>query len=310
MFLLLFTRNTFSLLPLFLMIITCSAKAEVKTEDDYLNVLDSAHSEISKRLFMISNRMDSFFGSTRGDDYASGTRLRIYWDHYKKESYPYSSKLTLRLKLDLPDLQNKIKFKFNWSQKKENVPKAAENSNQSNLKLGPKIEQERLWRLSMDSGLNVEIPIDPFIRTRLFKTYFFGKWELLPAQEFFYYLREKLGETTTLNLDHPIRENILLRIENAATWYDNSDELATIHGPSLFQEITDKRAISYNLKAIGTNRPTFYIKDYYASVTYRQDLHRQWIYGEITPQINWPKEKKFERVLSILFRLETMFGAN
>ena len=294
-------------------------KKDVEPIDISKESVDEAHRQLSKSILFVSNRIDSFFGSTRADDEANGSRLRVFWNHTKTESVEYDNKADMKIHLRFPELQKKLKFSFKKeatqpqaTKETDEKPKKKELDTQTKKKantITTILNTTRKWSLHFNTGLKVNIPPNPFANLRLRRTFLIGKWEFNPSQEFFWFLEDGFGETTALDFDRSITNSLLFRFENTITWKDETDTFQAIHGPSLFHQLSSRRALSYHLKAFGKNRPFHHIYNYRASLTYRQLLHNKWLFMEITPGTDFPKSNGFEKVHSVTLRFEAVFGS-
>ena len=122
-------------------------------------------------------------------------------------------------------------------------------------------------------------------------------------------MRDGFGETTSLNFDNQINNEILFRYQNEVTWLDETDEVNFIFGPTLYHRLSSHRAIAYNIKASGINKPTIFVNNYRVSIDYRQKLYKEWFFYELNPAVDFPKEKDFKKVYSIAIKFETVFGS-
>ena len=85
----------------------------------------------------------------------------------------------------------------------------------------------------------------------------------------------------------------------------------------LFQRITRKSSVSYESGIVGITEPDSLVTNYRLGIRYRQNIHRDWLFFEISPDITWPVTLSDDRdevieerrsVLSILVRFEVHFG--
>ncbi|PIP93269.1 MAG: hypothetical protein COW00_09860 [Bdellovibrio sp. CG12_big_fil_rev_8_21_14_0_65_39_13] len=276
--------------------------------------IDDAHKSLSSSLFYFSNSIDSFFGGVRADDLPNGSRLRLYWLANKEEGKALKGESAVRANIVLVETQKKFKVSFKNKYEKESeqgkgLDQTSNTSSQTQVVPSDYDPNDLLrWRLKFDSGIRLEIPPEPFARLRLLKSWHFGAYELRPSQEFFWFLTDGFGESTKLDLDRPINENFLARYENDATWTDKNDYFTFYSGPALFQKLSDKRGISYNVKLSGISKPTWFVNDYRFEVTYRQLIFRKWIFIELTPFVHFPKTYDWKKVLGFNFRLELVIG--
>ncbi len=299
-----------------------ASKASLDDEEE--SVIDTTHKRLSSSLFYFSNQIDSFFGGERADDLPNGSRVRLLLNFNKEESSSYKTKGALKINIALVETQKKLKISFRNQYEKTHdaVPEKKDVPNDpvklvKPLDPAPSEEESSFnglrdffkWRLRLDSGIQLDFPPDPFLRLSAIKSWNFGTYELRATQQIFYYLKSGAGETSKLDLDHPITENVLFRYENDATWTDLADRFTFFSGPIIYQKIGDQRGISYNLKVFGESKPTWYVKDYRLEVTYRRAVLKRWFFLELNPYIHFPKDKEWRSALGFNLRLELVVGS-
>jgi hypothetical protein len=86
---------------------------------------------------------------------------------------------------------------------------------------------------------------------------------------------------------------------------------------SLFKRLDRRSSVSYEASAVGITRPDPLVTNYRLGVRYRQNIHRDWLFFEITPDITWPIGLSEDRetvvqerhsVMSLIVRFEVHFG--
>lgn len=280
------------------------------------SIVDSTHRQLSSSLFSVSNKLDSFFGGERADDLPNNSRFRLLLNFNKEESMPYKGKGAVRLNISLIETQKKLKVSFKNRYEKEHsgeIEKTSELTPEVDTEIKNETVSEATndffhWRLKLDSGIQLNIPPDPYLRLRALKSWFFGAYELRPNQQIFYYLKSGAGETTRLDLDRPLSENILLRYENDVTWTDTNDKFIFFTGPILFHKFGDIRGISYSAKIVGESKSSWHVNDYRFEVSYRREILRRWFFLDVNPYIHFPKERKWESTLGFNLRFELVVG--
>lgn len=294
--------------------------SEEENPQDSLNaarvLMNDAHQRVSSTILLLSNRIDSFFGSRRGDDEANGSRLRVFYDSTFRQNQRWEDRIDMRFSLRLPQLQKLLKISFNKEGGKDNRKNPP--SSDTPKEAAPKASEPQLkdlllttnkWTFNVNTGLRVDIPPNPFARARLTRTMiFFEAWEFNPTQEATWFLDQGFGLNFTHDLDYSISPTLLFRVANSVFWADETDEVTTTHGPQLFQQLSDHRALSYSIQAQGTNRPDLYINNYRGAIQYRQLIHSNWLFLEVTPAIDFPKAERWNEVYSLFLRLEAVFG--
>ncbi|MCF8059392.1 MAG: hypothetical protein K9K67_08850 [Bacteriovoracaceae bacterium] len=283
-------------------------KKIASTSENAAMMVDAAHESVSNTILLLSNRIDSFFGSRRGDDEANGSRLRVFYDSTFRQDQKWEDRVDMRFSLRLPQLQKLLNLSFKREGGKA-PPKEAPKETPIAPKLKDLIVTTQKWTFNFNTGLRVDIPPNLFARARLRRTMlFFDLWEFNPTQEATWFQEQGFGLNFSHDLDYQLAPDLLFRIVNSVFWLDDTDEVTTTHGPSLFQQLSDNRALSYSLQAQGTNRPKYYINNYVASIQYRQLIHSNWLFLEIRPAVDFPKERRWQEVYSLFFRIEAVFG--
>ena len=280
------------------------------------NLIDDTHKTVSDTILLFTNRVDSFFGTQRGDEEANGSKLRVYVDHNFREYDNDQSRVDLRFTLKLPQLEKLFKFKFE-KKDPQHSPSVKKEESQT-IPLDKEEEKSlldiprnlfRKWNYGISTGVKVAIPPNPYIRSRLRRTFAFSKFEFNPTQELNWFLEEGLGYNMSNDLDYQVSDWGLLRITNSLNWTDQQDEVFTTHGPNFFLGLSDKSAIQFYLLAFARNKPKYYVHQYSFGASYRKKIYSNWVYLSINPSITWPETRQWARVLALNLRLEAVFGS-
>ncbi len=283
-------------------------------------VMNNAHQRVSSTILLLSNRIDSFFGSRRGDDEANGSRLRLFYDSTFRQNQRWDDRIDVRFSLRLPQLQKLMRISFSKEGGKGPPPPTNEPNepkDEASQKEAPTMKPNlsdlllttNKWNFNVNTGLRVGIPPNPFARARLRRTMvFFNTLEFNPTQEATWFLEQGFGLNFTHDLDYPINPTFLFRVANSAFWTDETDQVTTTHGPQLFQQLSQNRALAYSIQAQGVVENSYYINNYIGSIQYRQLIHSNWLFLELVPAIEFPKAESWNEVYSFFLRLEAVFG--
>lgn len=299
------------------------ASQRVQDVNNKSRTIDRAHKEISSRILSLSHRIDSFFGTQRGDEESNGSRLRVFNDSFLRQHEKYDNKTNVRFSLRLPQLQKLLRFSYHRDATKEEEKKAPPRNDSEALKDQAIHREKELrsplshlkdlankWTFNFNTGIRVDIPPNLFARARLRRTLtFLEDWEFNPTQELNWFSKGGWGALFSHDLDRRLTDATLLRIVNTLTWNNDANETTSIHGPQIIHQINERRAISYNFMAQGSNRPHYAINNYMVSINYRQLLHSNWLFTTITPAVEYPRERQWNDVYSLFIRLEAVFGA-
>ncbi len=302
-------------LKIWIILFLCFSLSTFAQEE--VNFVDKYQSYLSSQLLGISNSVDYFFGGIRMDDEANGSVFRINHTTSLVDDEKMESKLAFRLRLELPGTQKRFKLIFDdgetsaqGARQGQSVTKQATGSSGTNAAIRFLVQKKKDWNVQLDTGLKIRLsePLNPFTRLRGRKSWFSGHWQIRGVQEFYYYIRTKGESRTTLDFDYPFKNGLLFRYGNNLIWTDVNDFFNFSTGPTLYQKISDKRAINYNIKAIGDTsiESTFTSYDFF--LTYRQLLHKNWLFVEVTPGIQLPKIKDFQTTPFIVIQFQAFFG--
>ncbi len=273
------------------------------------SAVDSTHQSISSSILDISHRIDSFFGTQRGDEETNGSRLRLFYDTSLRQHEKMDNGLNVRFSLRLPTLQNLLKFKYE-KKAKEQEKTPSEQTRPTPSKRSFLKELSQKWTFNFSTGVRVDFPPNVFARARLRKTFnFFDKWEFNPTAELNWFSRGGWGALYSNDLDRKLTESTLLRIVNTFVWNNDANEITSTHGPQVIQKIDESKGISYNALASGSNRPVWAINNYRLATQFRHRVYSNWLFYEIVPAVDFPRERQWSEVYSVFIRLEALFGA-
>jgi len=169
-------------------------------------------------------------------------------------------------------------------------------------------EQEKYWSISFDTGVKIESRLNPFAKARGRRSFYFGEVELRLVNRILVEDMDGMFNNTDVNINRKLSQDFSFTYANKFVWKDELNELTTVHGPSISQEIDDKQSISYNIRTRFLNKPTYAITGHEIFSAYRRDLYKKWIFIELTPGISFLAEEEFSRIGFFTTKLQALFG--
>lgn len=289
------------------------------------NIIDSAHNLLSTKFVSLSRRIDRFFSGQRADDLLNKSQLRTATlTTFRESDLPFTEG-RLRLNLVLPGTQEKLQLVIERQDENQNTQNSQGNnitptddvtSNQENVTNTTSaalrfITDSADIKVSADTGLLFGIPPRPFGRLRFWRQHNFDSlWLFRPRQEIFWVSEEGFRTITNIDFDRKFQSSpFLLRLINRARWNDQDYIVEFTNGPSLFHTINKNIGISYHLHTVTLNTPNPNVSNYMARISYRQLLYKKWLYLELTPQLEFPRENEFHRIPSFTIKFEAIWGA-
>ena len=286
----------------FLLLIPCLAHASPAEEpqDRDIKVLESTQNILSTRVNYLANSIDMFFAEQRADDELARSRIRLRQGYTFRERSVGVERRQIRINITLPKLQDKFKFEFENKKKKK---KSSSERNPSNPQLNER------WQFRADTGIIASVPPNIFTRARLRKNKQTGAVIHRFVEELSWFSDRDWEENTTLFSDYSLDESRLMRFNNIALWRITRKEFRTSHGPSILEQLTIDDAISYGVGLSSTiQNGNWFVDNYRLSFNYRRNLYKQWIYSDINPGLDFPKEWGFKRTPFIFLAVEALFG--
>jgi hypothetical protein len=264
-------------------------------------LLDGTQEKVASRLTGLANNVDSFFGEKRADDELNRSRIRLSYAYTLFAERKPIDNYAVRVNIRFPNLEQKVKEFFLGADEAKDAQGPAATAKK-------KKEEKNPWIFRTDAGMNVSYPPIFFTRARLRKNWDLPIFIQRFTEELAWLSDQGIIQTTTINHDHDLTDDLLFRIVNEQDWYVEPKDFTTSHGPSLIHKLTDDDGISYSFRVRTILDGPWYMNSYGIGIRYRRNLRNQWLYGEIGPGLDFPKTESFRRVPSIMLKLESLFG--
>jgi len=289
-------------------------------EDPAPNKIDRTHEKISTSIFIITNKIDSFFGSKISYEENNGSNLRLYLTGTQQEYDEFKSEPNFQLNVRFRELEKRLNFRFERSntttdttnQKVQGPIETTVVDDKTNsaysTSLGFILEKTSTWNISVDSGIKLESKLNPFARVRARKSIDFTHWELRMIEELINYTYGGLFQFTTVDFNIPINDIFDFRFVNNFSWEQRTDDILTTHGPSLYHILNEKMAMSYNIRSHFVNNPNEELFGHDLFISYRQLLYDTWFFYEIIPGISFLRERHFTKRGYMSAKIEAIFG--
>jgi hypothetical protein len=301
------------------------SRKKVKQE----SIVDDTHSSLSKQIFLLTNSVDNFLGGDDADDNANSSRIRLISTGQQREGEEPTSEFDVNMNLVLPQFQKRLNDtlqsilrqdddkeedsnrKKSDKSKKQQVKNKTTNGKENQPGLLQAIyEESRSWRVNIQTGVNVDWPPQMYIRMKMFKNYFFTKWQMKPSQEITWLDRQGWSTRTRLIFDKRLAEKLVYRWNNQMTWAEKAENLGFSNGPSLLHQIDGWKAMYYNLRINSFNNVISHqISSYVANIVYRQRLYKKWLFMSIIPQQEFALANNFVKDPSLTIKFEAVFGS-
>ena len=219
----------------------------------------------------------------------------------------------LKLRIDLPRTERRLKLLIETDPQRdntnqlENVPIDVVQEKDYFLSL----ERQRkrgAWDVRPALGIKAHFPPDPFVRLRAFRYVDLNTWLLHVSGNAFWFNSSGWGMNTSLEFDRALSASFLFRSGTTFSWEEEEKFRRIEQVFTLFQRIGDRVNLAYETGIHFDDEMDWDSNLYYGRVRYRQDIHKNWLFAEIIPQLTYREENNFEDEFSLTFRLEMVFG--
>jgi len=285
-------------------------------EEDFFSFLDTPHEIISEGVEGMAQGMDLFFADENVYTETTASYARLSTQTYFNHEGASSTTGDIRLKIDLKKTKKKLKLllESDTDRDMQTGTDTSKTPSQQNETISfyaavqKEISKKRDWRTRASLGIKLRVPLDPFLRVRAHKNFRVAEWKIRFTETLFWFNSKGAGASSLLEMDHSLTKSLLFRSRTTELWTDFLDYHEVEQSFTLYHELTDRRAVSYNIGSYGISQPRTHLVRYYASIGYRQRVHRDWLFIEVSPAITYERDNNFKSERSLMLKLEMVFG--
>lgn len=312
-----------ALIPFFLFMFVTRAEATSPLDQETSEIagkLNRMEGKISARVNTLSAQIDSFFSREDIETEETGTRVRMGYAARFQEFEDPTYNFILTAKLVLPQTKEKIQVLLLSDEDDTNVrnetggvtpdTEAGQAVERQKFRLGLRnlFHQSKTSSIALDAGVKIRDPLDPFTRFSARRSIFFESSEIHLYNKQHWFESEGWGTSLKADWDKPLAPKWLFRFSNIGELDHESGLWETNNFLGLYQRYSERLALGYLAGITGNDEPTLALQTYYVAVSSRYALVDDWLYLQITPELSWPRERDWQRVTSLLLKIESIFG--
>lgn len=292
-------------------------KKKQAKKNDKKALVDYYHQKFSRSVLKFSDSIDGFFADSQHSELVNESKLILQFDTFVREARGPVVVPEINYRLILPRTQKRLRlFIENENQDERSETSKARDAqiqqnrpNENNSALGVRYLVEKSGiRFYQDTGIIASIPPDAFLRVGAKKTIEFTKWILKIHERLRWQNSRGFTNDIDVDFDRSLSRKHILRMVNNFFWNDQDYSIRFENGPSLFHQISQHKAISYHAHVISVNIPDFLVTNYILQATYRQRIYSNWLFVDLTPFINFPRERNFARTPGFILGFDAVFG--
>jgi hypothetical protein len=284
---------------------------------------DATQKRLSHAICWPGRWVDSFFAnSDDSDPLASGTTLRVTQEETFRDNGQRNAPLDVQASVELPNLERRFKLLFindDETQRNErdlSDEQAADlgvSHNPHGFRSALRWALRQSQRINLDWDVGVRSGLHGYsrLRYRWLKPVSSSSWVRLTQKVYF---RDPYGfsSESVAEYNHSLSPVSSLRFVTDGLLSEENNEQGIgwvlSQSAAYYYRLTSHSAIQYQVGAFAYTQPAWAAQKYRASILYRRNIFRPWLFYEVEPFWEWPKAEDFGTVTGISLRLEVLFG--
>ena len=230
----------------------------------------------------------------------------------------------LRLRYNLPSLERRVNVFLGRDDRDQLVEDRQEGFAIRSAAFGLETEEQWLaglgysppgrWGSKLDFRVGGKLKTAPevFAQARYRHNLFQGirnVWRL--RETVFWENREGFGSTTSLDFDHVLSRNLLLRWGNVGTVSESTEGMTWRSASVAYYNLHRQRALALEVFLRGATQAEVKLSEYGTRAIYRQPVGKPYLFGDLIVGYTWPREQRDqprEGSTMVGLGLELLFG--
>ena len=272
----------------------------------------------SYRVDRFARGVDGFFAGGESLNELNKSYARIRIGGRRIEGGEYEDESDVKFRLHLPATKERYKLII------ENDPEEDENLDEKNRPSFIGIQESgkdsvsaaiqrmqtigKYWKTSSRLGVKGGAPLNPFARLTAKRRWSAAKeWNVPYRFRLSYFHSDGYKAISTVAFEKSLDSALFFKAKTDLAWAQERDTLETAQIFSIFKYLDSHKGIDYKFGILGESASHHIINAYFISAHYRQLIYQDWLYINIIPELNYPRELEYESVASLSMRLEVIF---
>jgi len=240
------------------------------------------------------------------EDARAGTSVRWYNDFIYSEGGDVDYSTKLKARLHLPFVSKRLKLIYESVSDEEFLDFFPNDSDELDSALGLRYDAYAKGY----SSFNIKATLRPRIEARYRFTYPLTTDVVFRLTQRVYQEKQETGEITDVDFDLSLSDDFLARWSSFAGYNDDLKGWNYGTGLTLYHYLAQDQALQYSATINATDEPHNHYEYAQVSVTYRQNVWKEWLFYELIPRYQWEREphEKHTEEANITLRLEVLFN--
>jgi hypothetical protein len=166
--------------------------------------------------------------------------------------------------------------------------------------------------LSNDVGVRLRLPADAFWRVTAGKQWQSesSPWDLAFKQRLYYFHQDGWGARSTFGAGRDLGNGWQGLTSSEIEWLHSERKFEFSQVVGTYKRLNNRATINPRVGILGESQPTWRQTSVFADLTWRYRLHSDWLFAEVIPAVEFPREEGFKDRASLILRIELYFSGN
>lgn len=263
-----------------------------------------------------NGRVDRFLNDPRAVEDTPASRMKVTPVFTLREADGFDAGIRVSGKLRLPRLADRLELIFDSEYDDNEVDNEVRRQQRPQLAgdqdgaaaLRYYLQETLNFKASIDAGLKFKPEPVPRLSLRLRGYRPFEMFTARIGQSFFWETQDGFGTRAQLDLEQQTPQVDLRRLTTGLLWSEDSDGVQASEYLSYFRFLTKRRVLGGRIGLTGHLEPDARVDNYTVRFVYRQRVHREWLFLEIEPGVDWPRDRNYEATPFVNVKFDIIFG--
>ena len=288
--------------------------------------LDYIHTNLTYGLDRRTRELDLFFSDKElpniQQEKNSRFRLGIYTSLRKEEDFELKFAPEFKADVELPNLEARWSV-FIDTRGNDELPGVDPTERESGAQIGVTKKGFRS-RLKWKTGVKARVPPEAFTKLEWRENFEGLGWNFIPYANAYVDTADGFGQLTSFSAYNWVgkSQRWYLKSVTAGIWGDDFDgyELEQTVGFGYVPLVLEDRKVGKNISRDDTGRAygvryslfgtvddTSYIRRHRLTLMYRWPLYKGWLYGDLSPEVEWRDEDDWEVISTLKIGVDALF---
>ncbi|MDF1643985.1 MAG: hypothetical protein P1U80_07355 [Pseudomonadales bacterium] len=283
-----------------------------------LEWLSNSQKKVTYGVEVTARSIDNFFAGEESLELHNYSFLRIRLQPGFRRNHDDQFDTSVKFRIDLPLTKKRLRLVIGSDIDQEDLSREVDKpglpefnpTEDGSISAAIKAENRKTatWRASAKAGLKLNFPLDPFIRSTVWRRWELNETSSIPLRlRFSQFLDKGAIANASFNYEKIISPDYFFRLTNSTEWREEIDKMQAIHIIQLVRRITQNHILEHNFGILEQSLHNTVLTDAYIELDYRTLLHDNWLYLDIIPGIGFDRLDDYKPEPYLLLRLEMFF---